>query len=159
DASAHMIGRAMAAVGRSFKQRLLELAEEHFGPPPIPYCFLALGSMARQEQLIVTDQDNALILDDSYHPEQHGASFPALGQFVSDGLARCGYGYCTGGIMASNEKWRLPLKGWKQLFTDWIERPQPESLLNASIFFDLDGVWGRTEWATQLRELIAHKAK
>src|SRR5690606_21522851 len=159
DASAHMIGRAMAAIGRSFKQRFLELAEERFGQPTIPYCLLALGSMARQEQLIVTDQDNALILDDSYDPEQHGTWFKTLGQFVSDGLARCGYSYCTGGIMASNEKWRLPLKEWKQLFTNWIERPQPESLLNASIFFDLDGVWGRTEWATHLRELIAHKAK
>ncbi|MCC2595072.1 DUF294 nucleotidyltransferase-like domain-containing protein [Pusillimonas sp. MFBS29] len=159
DASAHMIGRAMAAVGRSFKQRLLELAEEQLGPPPIPYCFLALGSMARQEQLIVTDQDNALILDDSYDPEQHGAWFQALGQFVSDGLASCGYSYCTGGIMASNEKWRQPLKEWKRLFTDWIEQPKPESLLHAGIFFDIDGVWGRTEWATQLRELIAGKAK
>ncbi|PLC50556.1 cyclic nucleotide-binding protein [Pollutimonas subterranea] len=159
DASAHMVGSAMAAIGRSFKQRLLELAEAELGPPPVPYCFLALGSMARQEQLVVTDQDNALILDDSFDPAQHDAWFKALGTFVCDGLARCGYSYCTGGVMASNEQWRQPLKVWEHRFTDWIEKPTPESLLHVGIFFDLDGVWGRTEWAARLRKLVARKAK
>ena len=59
--------------------------------------FLALGSMARQEQLIVTDQDNALVLDNSFDPARHDDYFKALAAFVSDGLARCGYSYCTGG--------------------------------------------------------------
>ncbi|MFP5401260.1 MAG: DUF294 nucleotidyltransferase-like domain-containing protein [Gammaproteobacteria bacterium] len=159
DASSHMVGSAMAAIGRSFKQRLLELAETELGPPPVPYCFLALGSMARQEQLIVTDQDNALVLDNRFDPARHDAYFKALAAFVSDGLARCGYSYCTGGVMATNARWRQPLQVWERTFSDWIERPTPESLLNAGIFFDLDGVWGRTEWADRLRELIARKAK
>jgi len=54
DANSHMIGSAMAGIGRSFTQRLLELGEEELGPPPVPYCFMALGSMARDEQLVVT---------------------------------------------------------------------------------------------------------
>jgi CBS domain-containing protein len=159
DSSAHIIGSAMAAIGRGVKQRLLELAEETLGPPPVPYCFLALGSMARQEQLIVTDQDNAMILDNRYDAAKHGDWFKSLSTFVCDGLALCGYTYCTGGIMATNEKWRQPLSAWERLFSNWIERPTPESLLHAGIFFDLDGVWGRTEWADHLRELIARKAK
>jgi len=159
EASARMLGSAMAAIGRSFKQRLLELAEAELGPPPVPYCFLALGSMARQEQLIVTDQDNALVLDNSFDPIRHDAWFKALSTFVCDGLARCGYSYCSGDVMATNERWRQPLRVWEQRFTDWIERPTAESLLHAGIFFDLDGVWGRTEWAGQLRELIGRKAK
>ncbi|MDF5372111.1 DUF294 nucleotidyltransferase-like domain-containing protein, partial [Vibrio parahaemolyticus] len=65
DANSHMVGSAMSVIGRSFKQRLLEMAEEELGPPPIPYCFLALGSMGRDEQLLVTDQDNAIILDET----------------------------------------------------------------------------------------------
>lgn len=159
DANSRMIGAAMSVIGRSFKQRLLELAEEALGPPPVPYCFLALGSMARQEQLIVTDQDNALVLDDRFEPARDDAYFKALGTFVSDGLARCGYSYCTGGIMASNPKWRQPRRVWQQYFTDWIDRPTPESLLNSAIFFDLDGVAGRTEWIAALRELVARKAR
>lgn len=159
DANSHMVGSAMAVIGRSFKQRLLELAEEKFGPPPIPYCFLALGSMARDEQLIVTDQDNALVLDDSFEPEQHDAYFKQLAEFVCDGLAACGYTYCSGGVMATNSKWRQPKKVWEQYFTEWIDNPTPASLLDSNIFFDLDGVWGRTEWADQLQGLISRRAR
>lgn len=159
DASSRMVGSAMALIGRSFKQRLLELAEEKLGPPPVPYCFLALGSMARNEQLVVTDQDNALVLDNRFDPALHDGYFSALAAFVSDGLARCGYSYCSGGIMASNPKWRQPLRVWEGYFNQWMEQPTAETLLSANIFFDLDGVWGQTEWADQLRTLVADKAK
>ena len=159
DANSHMIGSAMSVIGRSFKQRLLELAEESLGPPPVPYCFLALGSMARDEQLLATDQDNALILDNRYNKELHGGYFEALAQFVSDGLDACGYRYCSGGIMATNPRWRKTRVEWEQCFDQWIEEPDPEALLNSSIFFDLDGVWGKTEWAEQLNTFIVRKAK
>jgi CBS domain-containing protein len=159
DASSRMVGAAMALIGRSFKQQLLALAEAELGPPPVPYCFLALGSMARNEQLVVTDQDNALVLDNRFDPALHDAYFSALAAFVSDGLARCGYTYCTGGIMASNVKWRQPMKVWEGYFSQWIEQPTAETLLSANIFFDLDGVWGQTDWAEQLRKLVARKAK
>ncbi|RBW51935.1 DUF294 nucleotidyltransferase-like domain-containing protein [Marinobacter sp. F3R11] len=158
DANSHMIGSAMAGIGRSFTQRLLELGEEKLGPPPVPYCFMALGSMARDEQLVVTDQDNAMILDDRFVPEEHDAYFLELAKFVSDGLAECGYTYCTGDIMATNPKWRQPLKVWKSYFTDWIENPKAEALLNSNIFFDLDGIYGRTEFAEELKALVADKA-
>ncbi len=159
DANSHMIGSAMSVIGRSFKQRLLEMAEAELGPPPVPYCFLALGSMARDEQLVVTDQDNALILDNSFDPQQHDAYFQALAKFVSDGLAGAGYSYCDGDIMATNAQWRLTREQWQQQFSQWIEEPNPRALLNSSIFFDLDGVWGKLEWAQQLRSFIAKKAK
>ncbi len=84
DANSHMVGSAMSVIGRSFKQRIIELAEEELGTPPIPYCFLALGSMGRDEQLLVTDQDNAIILDDSYVAEKHNAYFESLAKFVCD---------------------------------------------------------------------------
>lgn len=159
DANSRMIGGAMAVIGRSFKQRLLELAEETLGPPPIDYCFIAMGSMAREEQLIVTDQDNALVLDDSYDEALHGDYFAQLAKIVCDGLAACGYSYCTGGIMATNPKWRQPLRKWKQYFTLWIDKPNPESLLHSAIFFDLQPVYGKTGFAKQLNQLIRHKAK
>ncbi|MGI2171431.1 putative nucleotidyltransferase substrate binding domain-containing protein [Shewanella sp. MF05960] len=159
DANSHMVGRAMSEIGRNFKQRLLELAEEKFGPPPVPYCFLALGSMARDEQLMVTDQDNAIILDNSYNVTVHGEYFAKLADFVCDGLAACGYSYCTGDIMASNPEHRKTRSEWEACFADWIENPNPKALLNSSIFFDLTGVYGRVKWAEQLNTFILSKAK
>lgn len=159
DANSQMIGSAMAAIGRSFKQRLLELAEAELGPPPIPYCFLALGSMARDEQLVLTDQDNALILDNRFDPGLHDDYFKQLASFVSDGLAACGYTYCTGKIMATNPEWRQPLQVWQQYFQNWINHPSAERLLHSSIFFDLDGVWGELKWAEQLQQLVSKLAQ
>ncbi|WP_213998853.1 DUF294 nucleotidyltransferase-like domain-containing protein [Arsukibacterium sp.] len=159
DANSQMIGSAMAAIGRSFKQRLLELAEAELGPPPVPYCFLALGSMARDEQLVLTDQDNALVLDNRFDPAQHDSYFQQLAAFVSDGLAACGYTYCTGNVMATNPQWRQPLKVWQQYFQNWIAQPSAERLLHSSIFFDLDGVWGQTQWAEQLQQLVSNLAR
>ena len=158
DANSHMIGSAMSVIGRSFKQRLIELAENQLGKPPVPYCFVIMGSMARDEQLIVTDQDNALILDDSYRAAEHGSYFAALAKFVCDGLAKCGYNYCSGGIMASNPKWRKTRYEWRQAFADWMEKPNPRSLLDSNIFFDLDGVYGMTSWVDELKLFIARKA-
>jgi len=159
DANSHMVGRAMSEIGRSFKQRLLELAEEELGEPPVPYCFLALGSMARDEQLIVTDQDNAIILDNSYDENLHGDYFVKLSNFVCDGLAACGYTYCTGEIMATNPEYRKTQAQWEECFTDWIDNPNPQALLNCSIFFDLTGVYGRVKWAEQLNAFILRRAK
>ncbi|MCP5263312.1 MAG: cyclic nucleotide-binding/CBS domain-containing protein [Rhodoferax sp.] len=159
DSNSRVIGSTMALIGRGFKQRLLELAEQQLGPPPVPYCFLALGSMARHEQLVVTDQDNALVLDDRFDPARHDDYFRQLAAFVSDGLARSGYSYCSGDVMATNTRWRQSLRVWQDTFRQWIEQPTPETLLAASIFFDLDGVWGQTAFSERLRTLIADKAR
>lgn len=158
DANSHMIGCAIAAIGRSFKQRLLELGHERLGPPPVPYCLLALGSMARDEQILHSDQDNALVLHDDFDPAEHGRYFEDLAQFVCDGLARLGYRYCKGGFMASNEHWRKPLQAWKDEFSGWISHPRPKALLHGSVFFDLDGAAGETRLADELKTFVADNA-
>ncbi|PAR58369.1 cyclic nucleotide-binding protein, partial [Vibrio metoecus] len=159
DANSHMIGTAMSTIGRAFTQRIIELGEAELGEAPLPYCFVAFGSMGRDEQLIVTDQDNALILDDRYDAQQHGAYFAQLAEWVCHGLDRCGYPLCDGDIMANNPKWRMTRKEWENCFADWIDNPNPQALLNASIFFDLDGVYGRTKWAEQLSSFIVRRAR
>lgn len=159
DANSEMIGSAMSTIGISFKQRLLELSELRLGKPPIPYCFLALGSMARDEQLLVTDQDNGLILADDYRPELHADYFEALAEEVCAGLAACGYKLCSGQIMATNPKWRKTVSQWRDCFADWIDNPDPEALLNCSIFFDLEGVYGETAWADELNQFIVDRSR
>lgn len=159
DANSHMVGSAMSVIGKSFKQRIIELAEEELGEPPIPYCFLALGSMGRDEQILVTDQDNAIILDNSYVKESHDEYFSALAKKICDGLNECGYTYCTGDIMATNPEWRMTRSEWEECFADWIDDPNPKALLNASIFFDLVGVYGRLKWAEQLNGFIVRRAR
>ena len=158
-ATSQMIGIAMSSVGRSLMRRLIELAEDELGPPPIPYCFMVHGSLARDDQSITTDQDNAMVLHDSFDPAQHDAYFKELAQRVSDGLNACGYPYCKGGIMATNGQWRQPLSQWKRYFESWIAKPDPQRLLHSSIFFDLHAVYGEERFVEVLQDLIASRAR
>jgi len=157
--SSQMIGDAMSSVGRSLIRRLIELTEEEIGPPPVSYCLMVHGSLARNDQSIITDQDNAIVLHDSFDPEQHDDYFKELAQRVSDGLDACGYPYCKGNIMATNDDWRQPLAKWKSYFEDWIAQPDPQRLLHSSIFFDLDAVYGEERFVEELQSLVARRAQ
>ncbi|MFQ3185113.1 putative nucleotidyltransferase substrate binding domain-containing protein [Marinomonas primoryensis] len=159
DANTQMIGNAMTHIGTAFVKRLLQLGEEKFGPAPVPYCFIALGSQAREEQTIKTDQDNALILSDKYDESLHWEYFKNLSDWVCKNLDLCGYTLCTGDIMASNLRWRQPLNVWKENFSEWIQKPKAEALLRLSIFFDLRGIYGDKTLAKQLNQHIRKEAK
>jgi CBS domain-containing protein len=93
----HEIGRVITSLTDALTIRLLEMAEEKLGPPPVPYLWLACGSQGRREQTGVSDQDNCLILHNDFDPDaKHDAYFKELAKFVSDGLDEAGYFYCPG---------------------------------------------------------------
>ena len=70
----HVIAFAIDAATR----RLLELGMAEHGEPPFPWAWLALGSAARQEQAIRTDQDHALAFEGD--PDAASASLAAPGR-------------------------------------------------------------------------------
>ena len=151
--------QALSAVNEGISQRLLELAEQQLGPAPVPYAWMVCGSQARREQTTVSDQDHALLLDDSYQPEQHDGYFAELARFVSDGLAACGFIYCPGDVMATNPIWRQPRKVWRSYFDQWINRPEPMSLMHSSIFFDMRTIYGEQGLFDNLQQEILQQCK
>lgn len=156
-ASAHGTGRIVTAITDAVTRRLLQLATDRLGPAPIAYAWVAAGSQGRSEQTAQTDQDNCLVLDDSYDEGRHGAWFEALAVFVCDGLDACGYVHCPGGIMARNPQWRLPRQRWLALFRQWIDEPEPMALMLTSVFFDLRAIHGEEALLDTLRaEVLRH---
>jgi CBS domain-containing protein len=133
--------RLITDIADTVTRRLLALAEAQFGPPPVPYLWLACGSQGRQEQTGVSDQDNCLILDDAAD-DTAMVYFAALARFVSDGLHACGYVYCPGNMMATNPRWCQPLRVWRGYFQHWIAVPGPEAQMLASVMFDLRPIGG-----------------
>ena len=140
---AHNIGRIVTNVTDTLTRRLVQMAEDTFGPTPIPYLWLACGSQGRQEQTGVSDQDNCLILDESYQPDEHGNYFRKFAQFISDGLDACGFYYCPGDMMATNPRWCQPVSVWRRYFDQWIEKPDPMAQMLASVMFDLRPIVGK----------------
>jgi CBS domain-containing protein len=139
---AHNIGRIITNVTDTLTRRLVAMAEEKFGPAPVPYLWLACGSQGRQEQTGVSDQDNCLILDNAYSEAEHGEYFKQFAQYISDGLDACGYFYCPGDMMATNPRWCQPVRVWRGYFDQWIDKPDPMAQMLASVMFDLRPICG-----------------
>jgi CBS domain-containing protein len=149
--------RVATAVRDAVERRLLQLAEQALGPPPVPYCWVVLGSQARLEVALAGDQDNALLLDDAATPEDD-EYFGQLARLVSDGLAACGYAYCAGEVMATNPRWRQPFSAWRRTLSDWMRRPEPQAVLSTSIFFDMRGLSGAVELARRVQDHVLTEA-
>ncbi|WP_424980267.1 DUF294 nucleotidyltransferase-like domain-containing protein [Leisingera sp. S232] len=146
-----VVTRLISDIADTASRRLLALAEEILGPPPVPYLWLACGSQGRREQTGVSDQDNCLILSDDLAPGDE-AYFEQLADFVCSGLNTCGYVFCPGDMMATNPRWRQPLQVWRSYFRGWIAKPSPEAQLLASVMFDLRPIGGDTSLFADLQQ-------
>ena len=145
------VGRFVSSIGEQAHAQILSLAEADLGPPPLPYALVAFGSLARSEQGLGSDQDNGFVFGPDYDAAQHDPYFSALATRLVDGLNAAGYVYCPGKIMASNPNQRRSLHDWTQHFARWITTPDPEAILNSTIFFDMRAVAGDVGLVETLR--------
>jgi CBS domain-containing protein len=158
-AEATDIGRIVAELNDRLVRRALGLVEADLeaagrGRAPVAFSWLVAGSEGRREQTLKTDQDNGLVYRDpppGAEPEV-AAYFEHLATAMNETLTRVGFPRCPGDFMAVNPRWRQPESVWRRYFGSWMETPQPEPVLRASLFFDLrpvggdEGV-GRALWA------------
>jgi len=142
NATARQLGQAVTSVCDATTRHLIELEIARIGEPPVPFAWVATGSQGRGELTLRSDQDNAMLLDDSFVAERHGDYFAMLARAVNEGLHECGYVHCPGEVMASNPQWRRPVQSWRANFLDWIERTDHKTVTLAANFFDMRTVWG-----------------
>jgi CBS domain-containing protein len=150
-----------AMINRALQFALRDLKKEGFGEPPVKFCWLSMGSEGRGEQLLRTDQDNAIVYEDPTEEVAPIAEkyFLELGKKVVDIMVACGFSLCKGEIMASNPKWNQPVSVWKSYFKQWIYVPEPMALMHSSIFFDLRGTFGEMDLAKELNNFILNNIK
>jgi CBS domain-containing protein len=129
--------------------------------PPVKFAWLALGSQGRSEQLLQTDQDNALIYEDVSEELQESTKkyFLELASHINKGLFDIGYDYCPAEMMASNPKWCLSLNEWKQTVYQWITNTGKNEVLLSFIFFDYSLSYGDSELSNSLSDFIFETIK
>ena len=101
-------------------------------------CLVVMGSEGRGEQIMKTDQDNAVIMRD-------GLDWPAreaVLQKFTDTLIEFGYPECPGNIMVSNPYWVQHLGDWSERMNRWANSGKGESLMNLAIAVDAKPVAG-----------------
>ncbi len=148
---AETLTQLVSALNDLLTVRVIEVTADRFDLPPVPFCWMALGSEGRLEQTFSTDQDNGLVFEaDDADAAQVREGLLPFARAVNEALAACGFPLCKGAVMASNPQWCLTLDEWQRAFSRWLDRPDPEALLNASIFFDLRPIYGRTALVERL---------
>ncbi|MCH9740248.1 MAG: cyclic nucleotide-binding domain-containing protein [Epsilonproteobacteria bacterium] len=127
---------------------------------------ILLGSEGRSEQILRTDQDNALIFEDGFEPEDVEEVTLAFIEV----LDKIGFPRCEGNVMIINPKWRKSQSEFKQNIDNWLEHPSMEGFMDMAIFFDSIAVAGVTSLHSELiaylvqrtsehKEIIRHFAK
>ena len=158
-AGAGSITRVISAVNDRLEHRVLDLALQTLGPPPLPFCWIVYGSAGRKEQTFKTDQDNAIVYGDPGGEEEARAAqeyFGRFAEFVVDAFLRCGFARCLGNFMATNPQWRQPLAVWKRLFSAWIDTPDDAALHKAVNLFEFRGLHGDLRLAAELKTHLHH---
>jgi CBS domain-containing protein len=157
------VTRILTLLHDAMTQRILELAIEQRGQPPVAYAWLAFGSAARSELNLVSDQDNGLAYEDSIdrrlaHDDSIDPSvddyFRVLAEDVNEGLRRCGFALDPHGTIASNWQWRLPLAKWRAVLLRSLEGKDLDRLARASVSFDFRQIAGDLTVARSLTDII-----
>ncbi len=116
-------------------------------------CFIVMGSEGRNEQIMKTDQDNALVVKDGIDIEQYR---PFMQQ-MTESLIDFGYPPCPGNIMVSNPFWCKTVSEYKSETKKWIENPDMQNYMDLAIFFDAFAVAGDKELLINLKDDLFNK--
>lgn len=114
---------------------------------------IVMGSEGRGEQILRTDQDNALIIQDGV---DEAVFEPYMIQF-NNYLLRLGFPKCTGNVMVSNSYWRRSVSGYKEMISQWVETLNEDALRSLSIFLDAQCVAGDETLLDECREYLTQR--
>lgn len=147
---AYDVAVMLSLINQDIHRRAFELAIEQAGEPPAGCCLFLTGSHGRMENLVSTDQDHGLIIED--RGEGHDAYFIELSRTFSEMLLDIGYSWCPGYVMSANPTWRKTLPEWKVQLDYWFERQVANLARYVTVFFDAVPVWGEAALFDELSD-------
>ena len=141
-----------ATIKRIIERCIVQMEKQ----PPVNFAWMSMGSQGRKEQLLQTDQDNAIVFENVELEELENirAYFLLLAKKVNKRLNAVGFDFCPADIMAKNPKWCLSLDEWKNQFNEWTSNTGNDEILLSSIFFDFDITFGDANLTSQLSDHI-----
>ena len=140
----------------TIKRTIQRCIEKMATPLPAKFAWMSLGSQGRKEQLLNTDQDNALVFEDVPEEklEETRAYFLKLATKVTKRLNIIGYEFCPAEMMARNPKYCLSVSEWKDQFSEWVTTSGNDEILLCQIFFDFDISYGEVKLTNSISDHI-----
>jgi CBS domain-containing protein len=151
-----IVNQVITTVADTIALKVIEDVIRELGPPPAKFIFIVLGSEGRQEQTLLTDQDNAIIYEDKANEQRELVRdyFLRFATEVSDRLNGIGFSFCDGGFMAKNPKWTHSLSHWKRNYREWLHESNPENVMRFAAFFDIRFLYGEADILDELRDFL-----
>ena len=155
------ITQFISTLNDTLTRRIIQINLEKHDLSGIDWAWLSFGSEGRDEQTFSTDQDNGIVFvcSGAMDCSQARLRLLAFARDVNADLDRCGFPLCTGHIMASNPDLCLTLDEWEEKFRSWIQTPEPQALLNATIFFDFRPLFGNFNLGERMRTSLQWQAR
>lgn len=118
-------------------------------------CLIVMGSEGRGEQILKTDQDNALIIKNGL--EWHNVH--ELMKKLTHTLQQLGYPLCKGNIMVSNPLWVKTEQEWLHYIEQICTEHNGNNMMNLAIFSDAQAIAGNRELLSPLKKSMSNKLK
>jgi len=123
-------------------RRLVDLAVRDAGPPPVPFTWFALGSLARREAVPSSDVDSALAWEGDIDAPDVAGYLGRVTRAVDEGLRACGMSPDAHGASAANPVFARSLASWQRAARSLSEDPtQEKALILVSVITDSRPVW------------------
>ncbi len=157
-----LLSEAHLVVQRRAVELTLEwMQQKGYGPPPLDYALLVMGSGGRKEMLLNPDQDNGIIIEDS--PERDDPEviewFERFCKRVNRNLDKVGYPLCPGEIMARNPLYRKTLPQWKRQIEHIVRKPTEKAARWSNVVFDFDTLYGNDNLTLELRRHVLEQIR
>lgn len=113
-------------------------------------CLIVMGSEGRGEQVLKTDQDNALILD-------NGLKWPECDEVMADfsqTLNQLGYPPCPGKVMVNNPRWVKSQSQWLEAIDTMTRSANSSSLMDLAILADSHAVAGNKSLLSPVQDRL-----
>lgn len=154
------VGHVIASAIDSATRRLIHMAMSELGEPPGPWAWIALGSEARHEQSLRTDQDHALVFRAPDVPLADADRYFAwLARRVADGLAASGIPRCRGGVMAESAAWRGDRDTWIERYRTQLAASDAGGTVFSNIALDHRRVAGSLDIEPAIDGLVRAAAR
>ena len=145
------ISRAIASIHDAITRRMIEFTHQELGRPPVPYTWMATGSLGRFEPFPSSDVDSAIAWEGPDDDPEIRRAIAATAEHVLQGLKRCGFEPDTKGAVASNPLFARSVEEWERAARTWVEQPDRDrGLLLLSVVVESSAVWGSTAMADHL---------
>ena len=134
------------------------MIEDGYGPIPVPYCWITMGSSGRKEQYARTDQDNGIIYENVEQKDEKIIKeyFLTLGEKIVSGLENTASNVARE-VMANNVEWCRSLQNWQENIDRWLLELQPENVRLMTIFLDFRYVYGDRNLYDLLKKYVISK--